>query len=90
MYLYIDFLQFEYLIYSFLSAITTFLLYFYLYKSIAILEVSKFSMLSMMYSVFVAIFSYYIFNDVMNHIQIIGGLIIIFSVVLIEKKKIWN
>jgi|SaaInlStandDraft_5_1057022.scaffolds.fasta_scaffold63316_2 drug/metabolite transporter (DMT)-like permease len=88
MYLYIDFLQFEYLIYSFLSAITTFLLYFYLYKSIAILEVSKFSMLSMMYSVFVAIFSYYIFNDVMNHIQIIGGLIIIFSVVLIEKKKI--
>jgi drug/metabolite transporter (DMT)-like permease len=45
------------------------------------------AMMSMMYSVFVAILGYLILSETLNFAQAIGGILIIVSVILIQKSS---
>jgi len=69
-------------------SIFSFLTILFLNKTIQETTVSYASMMSMMYSVFVAIFGFMFLRETMNLFQIIGAIIIIVSSILIQKSKI--
>ncbi|MBN2422415.1 DMT family transporter [Candidatus Woesearchaeota archaeon] len=77
-----------YFFYMLIDSVFRFLLILFLYKTIEIKSASYMTMMSMMFSVFVAVFSYFIFGETMNLVQILGAIMIIGSVVLIQKSEI--
>lgn len=83
----LEFFDFTYIYYVVADSIAVSLLYIFLYKAIEIKSASYFSMVSMLFSVIVAIFSYFVFGEMMKPVQIIGGILIIGSVIMIEKTK---
>jgi len=83
-----DILQREFILLSTLDGIVLFIQLFFLYKTLEIKSVSYLSMMASMFTIMVVIFSYMFFNEVMNLFQIIGGVIIILSIIFIEKSKI--
>lgn len=73
-----------------LRSIFVFLTLLFLNKTIQATSISYMTMMSMMYSVFVAILGYLILNETMNFAQAIGGLLIIISVIFIQKSNNLN
>ena len=73
-----------------LRSIFVFLTVLFLNKTIETTSVSYMVMMSMMYSIFVTILGYIILNESMTIVQAIGGLLIIVSVILIQKSKNLN
>ena len=74
----------------FFGSLFLFLTVFFMNKTIQTTGVSYLAMMSMMYSVFVVILGYMILDETMNIIQWAGGLLIITSVVLIQKSNIYK
>ncbi len=70
-----------------LRSIFVFLSLFFLNKAIKATNVSYLTMMSMMYSVFVVILGYFILNETLSLIQAIGGVLIIVSVILIQRSR---
>ncbi|OVE74479.1 hypothetical protein BVX95_02425 [archaeon D22] len=70
------------------SGLFDFLTILFLYKTIKETNVSYMTMMSMMFSVFVAIFGYLILSETFVPIQLLGAALIIGSVVMIHKSKI--
>ncbi len=67
-----------------LGGVLVFLLFLFLYKTLEIKLASYVSMMSMMFSVMVALLQYTIFGITLEDIQIIGALIIILAVFALE------
>lgn len=67
-----------------LGGIFVFLLFLFLYKTLEIKSASYLSMMSMMFSVMVAVLQFFIFGTVLEFWQIVGAVIIISAVVLLE------
>lgn len=72
----------------FLRAIFVFLTLLFLNKTIQATNISYMTMMSMMYSVFVAILGLAILGEIMTLIQFIGGIIIVVFAVMIQKSDI--
>lgn len=60
---------------------------FFLNKTIEATNISYMTMMSMMFSIFVVILGYFILGETMNIAQAIGGLLIILSVIFIQKSR---
>lgn len=67
-----------------LGGVFVFLLFLFLYKTLEIKSASYLSMMSMMFSVMVALLQYSIFGITLGFWQIIGATIIILAVILLE------
>jgi len=65
-----------------------FLLFFFLYKTLEVASVSYLTMHSMSMSLFTLVFGLIFFKESFNIIQLLGGGIIIISVILISKSRI--
>lgn len=59
-------------------------LFYFLYKTLELKPASYLSMMSMMFSVMVALLQYILFGIILRFWQIIGATIIILAVVLLE------
>ncbi len=91
--LFVPFLVSNYLVVEswFLVIIRSIFLFFTLYflnKGIQLTTISYITLMSMMYSVFVLILGYFILNETMNFVQIIGAALIILSVIKISTSKV--
>ncbi|APD06914.1 hypothetical protein UJ101_01395 [Flavobacteriaceae bacterium UJ101] len=67
-----------------LGGVLVFLLFLFLYKTLEIKSASYLSMMSMMFSVMVALLQYSLFGVTLGSWQIIGATIIILAVILLE------
>ncbi|MBU0758681.1 MAG: DMT family transporter [Nanoarchaeota archaeon] len=83
-----DILNTEFLGLAILNGFVVFLLFLFFYLTIEARSASYMTMVSMVFSVFVAALSFIFLKEAMNAVQIIGGGIIIAAVVMIEKLKV--
>jgi len=86
--IYQDPVQVEFIPFSLLGGILAFFTILFLYKTLEVASVTYLSMMSMMFSVMVAVLSFFLLGEVMNSVQMLGGAIIIGSVVMIEKFRL--
>jgi len=82
-----DIIQVSFMPYTAFLGLNLVFILILLYKTIQIRSAAYMSMMSMMYSVFVVVLGFLFIGEVLNLIQMLGGLVIIISIVLIEKLK---